>query len=74
MRMEMLHVLETKKHNHKTSFKNQVETQIVKQLPKDGTIFINYVKSKFNLAHRGTKPLVRKLIYDLQRGMRVEPI
>jgi len=46
----------------------------VKQLLKSGTIFIDYVKSKWNLADPLTKLLGRKLIIETSRGMRHKPL
>ncbi|KAG8642449.1 hypothetical protein MANES_12G089338v8 [Manihot esculenta] len=47
---------------------------VIKQLLKDETISIDYVKSEVNLADPMTKPLGRKLIDETSRGMRLEPI
>ena len=47
---------------------------MIKQLIKDGTISIDYVKSEVNLADPLTKPLGRKLINETSRGMRLKPI
>ena len=52
----------------------QLRHNVVKQLLKDGTISIDYVKSEVNLADPLTKPLGRKLIYETSRGMRLKPI
>ncbi|KAG8657733.1 hypothetical protein MANES_03G098716v8, partial [Manihot esculenta] len=42
---------------------------VIKQLPKNGTISIDYVKSEVNLADPLTKHLGRKLIDEISRGM-----
>ncbi|KAG8652080.1 hypothetical protein MANES_06G052901v8 [Manihot esculenta] len=47
---------------------------VIKQLLKDRTISIDYMKSEVNLADPLTKPLGRKLIDETSRGMRLEPI
>ena len=52
----------------------QLRHNVVKQLLKDRTISIDYVKSEVNLADPLTKPLGRKLIYETSRGMRLKPI
>ena len=46
----------------------------MKQLLKDGIISIDYVKSKRNLTNLLTKPLGRKEVLELLRGMRLKPI
>ena len=52
----------------------QLRHNVVKQLLKDGTISIDYVKSEVNLADPLTKPLGRKLIYETSREMGLKPI
>jgi len=47
---------------------------VVKQLLKDGTIFIDYVKSEGNLANPLTKPLGRNMILETLRGMGLKPL
>ncbi|XP_043817370.1 uncharacterized protein LOC122725021 [Manihot esculenta] len=47
---------------------------VIKQLLKDETISIDYVKSEVNLADPLTKPLGRKIIDETSRGMGLEPI
>ncbi|KAG8655919.1 hypothetical protein MANES_04G087216v8 [Manihot esculenta] len=47
---------------------------VIKQLLKDETISIDYVKSEVNLANPPTKPLRRKLIDETSREMGLEPI
>jgi hypothetical protein len=47
----------------------QLRHNVVKQLLKDGTIPIDYVRSEVNLADPLTKPLGRKIICDTSRGM-----
>jgi len=47
---------------------------VVKQLLKDGTIFIDYVKSEGNLADPLTEPLGRNMILETSRGMRLKPL
>jgi len=47
---------------------------LVKQLLKSGTISIDYVKSKRNLADPLTKPLGRNMILETLRGMRLKPL
>ncbi|KAG8642561.1 hypothetical protein MANES_12G102533v8 [Manihot esculenta] len=47
---------------------------VIKQLLKDGTISIDYVKSEVNLADLLTKPLGRKLIDETSRRIGLEPI
>jgi len=50
----------------------QLRHNVVKQLLKDGTISIDYVRSEVNLADPLTKPLRRKIICDTSRGMRLK--
>jgi len=52
----------------------QLRHNLVKQLLKRGTIFIDYVKSKWNLADPLTKPLGRNMILETSRGMRLKPL
>ncbi|KAG8642354.1 hypothetical protein MANES_12G078151v8 [Manihot esculenta] len=52
----------------------RLKHNVIKQLLKDGTIFMDYVKSEVNLADSLTKPLWRKIIDETSRGMRLEPI
>nr|XP_016445686.1 PREDICTED: uncharacterized protein LOC107770862 [Nicotiana tabacum] len=47
---------------------------VIKQLLRDGIISIDYVKSEVNLADPLSKPLGRKLISEILRGMRILPI
>ena len=47
---------------------------MVKQMLRDGTIFINYVKSEGNLVDPLTKPLGRNMILETSRGMRLRPL
>jgi len=46
----------------------------VKQLLMSGTIYVNYVKSKGNLADPLTKPLKRNMILKTLKGMRLKPL
>ena len=41
---------------------------VVKQLLKDGVIYLDYVRSERNLADPLTKGLPRKVVLDLSRG------
>jgi len=52
----------------------QLRHNLAKQLLKKGTIFIDYVKSKWNLADPLTKPLGRNMILETSRGMRLKPL
>ena len=52
----------------------QLRQNVVKQLLKDGTIFIDYVKSEGNLANPLTKPLGRNMILETLRGMGLKPL
>ena len=52
----------------------QLRHNMVKQLLKDGTIFIDYVKSEGNLANPLTKPLGRNMILETLRGMGLKPL
>jgi len=52
----------------------QLRHNLVKQLLKNGTISIDYVKSERNLADPLTKPLGRKMILETSRGMRLKPL
>ena len=47
---------------------------MVKQLLKDGTISIDYVKSEGNLADPSTIPLGRNMILEISRGMGLKPL
>ena len=47
---------------------------MVKQLLKDGTISIDYVKLEENLADPLIKPLGKKMILETSRGMRLKPL
>ena len=47
---------------------------MVKQLLKDGTISIDYVKSEGNLADPLTKSLRRNMILERSRGMSLKPL
>ena len=47
--------------------------KIVKQLLKNGSISIDYVKSEVNLVDPLTKPLGRKQIIETSRGMGLKP-
>ena len=47
---------------------------MVKQLLKDGTISIDFVKLEGNLTDPLTKPLGRNMILETSRGMRLEPL
>jgi len=47
----------------------QLRHNVVKQLLKDGTILVDYVRSEVNLADPLTKPLGRKIICDTSREM-----
>jgi len=52
----------------------QLRHNLVKQLLKSGTISIDYVKSKWNLANPLTKLLGRKLTLETSRGMGLKPL
>jgi len=52
----------------------QLRSNLVKQLLKSGTISIDYVKSKRNLADPLTKPLGRNMILETSMGMRLKPL
>jgi len=52
----------------------QLRHNVVKQLRKDENFFIDYVKSKGNLANPLTKPLGRNMILETSRGMRLKPL
>ena len=52
----------------------QLRHNVVKQLLKDGTISIDYVKSEGNLADPLTKPLGRNMILETSRGMGLKPL
>ena len=52
----------------------QLRHNVVKQLLKDGTISIDYVKLEENLADPLTKPLGKKMILETSRGMRLKPL
>jgi len=47
---------------------------LVKQLLKSGTIFIDYVKLERNLADPLTKPLGRNMILETSRGIGLKPL
>ena len=51
----------------------QLRHNVVKQLLKDGTISIDYVKLEGNLENPLTKPLGRNMILESSRGMRLKP-
>jgi hypothetical protein len=44
---------------------------VVKQLLKNKIISIDYVKSEMNLANPLTKPLGRKILLEISRGIRL---
>jgi len=52
----------------------QLRHNVVKQLLKDGTILIDYVKSEGNLADPLTKPLGRNMILETSRGIVLNPL
>jgi len=52
----------------------QLRHNMVKQLLKDGTILIGYVRSKVNLVEPMTKPLGRKTICDTSKEMGLKAI
>jgi len=52
----------------------QLRHNVVKQLLKDGTIFIDYVKLEGNLTDPLIKPLGRNMILETSRGMRLKPL
>jgi len=48
----------------------QLRHNVVKQLLKNETTFIDYVKLEGNLADPLTKPLVRNMILEISRGLK----
>ena len=48
--------------------------EVVKQLLKDEIISIDYVNLEVNLADPLTKPLGRKLSFEISSGMELKPI
>ena len=52
----------------------QLRHNLVKQLLKKRTIFIDYVKSERDLADPLTKPLGRNMILETSRGMGLKPL
>ena len=46
----------------------------MEQLLETGVIFLEFVRSKLNLADHLTKPLNKKLVEETSRGMRLMPI
>ena len=52
----------------------QLRHNVVKQLLKDGTISIDYVKSEVDLGDHLIKPLGRNMILETLKGMGIKPL
>ena len=52
----------------------QLRHNMVKQMLRDGTIFINYVKSEGNLVDPLTKPLGMNMILETSREIILKPL
>ena len=69
----LINVAKNKTYNGKNRY-IQLRHDIVKQLLKNGTISIDYVKLEGNLVVPLTKPLGKNMILETLRGKRLKPI